>query len=199
MERTPEQIVASLEKPGAGIPWHHRLFNHALVAPLVARNASWAWSRRRFIETSAAVVEVASGLSEEALKTRVLVPRLLGLEDSSRYWSIAMTARHLNVVGSLMAQVIVRLSHGETIAARVDFAAVKPELERNATESIAEYLAFVQTVPEMLDTKGGNRSSPATMPHPWFGALNAKGWYWLLGTHTRVHLRQAREIRQRLD
>jgi hypothetical protein len=30
-----------------------------------------------------------------------------------------------------MAQVIVRLSHGEDIPERVDFAAVKPEVERN--------------------------------------------------------------------
>lgn len=198
MERTPEQIIASLEKPGAGIAWYYQRFSHLVLAPLVANRASWASSRRRLPKLHAAVRGAVSGLDEARCRQRVLVPRLLGLEDSSRYWSVAMTVRHMHIVSPLMAQVVVRLSHHEDIAERVDFAAVKPEVERNATDAIAAYFAFADGVLEELEAKVGDRDSPTTLPHPWFGPLTARGWYWLLATHTLVHLRQVRAIRQRL-
>jgi hypothetical protein len=198
MERSPDEIIASLEKPGAGIAWYYQRFNHLLVTPLVANRASWAQSRRRLPALHQAVRRAVSGLNEAGCRQRVLVPRLLGLEDSSRYWSVAMTVRHLHIVSPFMAQVVVRLSHREDIAERVDFAAVKPEVERNATDAIAAYLDFADGVLDELEVKVGDRDSKTTLPHPWYGPLTARGWFWLLATHTLVHLRQVRAIRGRL-
>jgi len=198
MERTPEQIIASLEKPGAGIAWSHQRFNHLVLAPLIANRASWAWSRRRLPRIHQAVRSAVSGLDEARCRQRVLVPRLLGIEDSSRYWSVAMTVRHLHIVSPVMAQVVIRLSRGEAIAERVDFAAVKPEVERNATDAIAAYFEFADGVLDELEAKVIDRDSKTMLPHPWFGPLTARGWYWLLATHTQVHLRQVRAIRRAL-
>jgi hypothetical protein len=60
----------------------------------------------------------------------------------------------------------------------------------------SEYFAFAAGVLKGIDAKAGDRRSATTLPHPWFGQLNARGWLWLLGAHTRVHLRQVREIRK---
>ncbi|MBX3389322.1 MAG: hypothetical protein KF691_07680 [Phycisphaeraceae bacterium] len=48
-------------------------------------------------------------LSAGAAAERVLIPRLRGLEDSSRYWSVWMMLDHLRIVNSQVAMVIASL------------------------------------------------------------------------------------------
>lgn len=198
MTHTDEDIIASLEKPGAGIAWYYRLLNRTLITPLVARRTPWSECRRRFIGIDAELRAALDGLTDAQLTRRVLVPHLMGLEDSSRYWSVAMTARHLAVVGPLMVSVMLRLSRRVDVSERVDFVAVKPEAARNEPSSVSEYLAFSSRVVRELDEGVGNVHAPGTTPHPWFGELTVPGWYWLLGTHSWVHLRQVRAIRRAL-
>lgn len=196
MQQTPAQIQASLDAPGAGIPWHHRLIIHLLVRPLVERRASWQACEVAFASSTQQLRSATEGLGPDQLETRVLVPRLIGLEDSSRYWSVAMTCRHLEIVGSLIVEVVGRLSRGEVIAERVDFAAVKPVPV--PASAVSEYQTFAQSVPGRLASQVVDPHALGTVPHPWFGKLDAKGWLWLLGFHSWVHLRQVRAIRARL-
>lgn len=196
MQPTDEHIQASLDAPGAGIPWHHRLIIHLAIRPLVERRASWRDCEVSFAGITEQLRHTVEGLTAAQLETRVLVPRLIGLEDSSRYWSVAMTCRHLEIVGSLIVDVVGRLSRGEVIAERVDFAAVKPVPV--PASAVNEYQRFARSVPDRLASQVVNPQAVGTVPHPWFGALDARGWLWLLGFHSWVHLRQVRAIRARL-
>jgi hypothetical protein len=195
---SPEEILASLEPPGAGLPWYALACTRGLLAPLVARRVSWRRCERAFADEDARVRQAVAGLTGAVLTTRVLVPRLMGLEDSSRYWSLAMTLRHLVIVGERITEVIVRLSRGEAIGERVDFAAVKPEEAHDGAAALAAYTRFADGASVRLSTEVRRRDAPGSVPHPWFGALDARGWFWLLGFHTWVHLRQTRAILERL-
>jgi hypothetical protein len=199
MPQTPEEILARLDPPGAGIAFYYRWVATWLTRPMVANRTSWDTCRRRCIKYVGAFRREVTGLDEAALATRVLVPRLFGLEDSSRYWSVAMTVRHVSIVSQLISSLIVRLSQGEKIDTPVSIAAVKPEVTSRPAETLAEYLAFADRMLDDLDARSGDRRSTATHIHPWFGPLSTRGWFWLLGTHTWVHLRQVRQIRRGLS
>jgi uncharacterized damage-inducible protein DinB len=144
------------------------------------------------------VAEVWHEFPADRLTERVLVPPQRGLEDSSRFWSAAMTARHLTIVGSNIEQVIATLSRGEKFSVAADTAKMKPEDERNDAGAIAEYLAFADGVLDRLQESVRDRDSRALHTHPWFGPMTAKDWLWLLGTHTALHLQQLRNIRRGL-
>ena len=96
--------------------------------------------------------------------------------------------------GAGVEQLIVALSEGRTDLPPADTAAVKPELERNHSAAIDEYLNFSRDFHTRLRSAVANTESAATHPHPWFGAMNLRQWYWLMSTHTQIHRKQIREI-----
>ncbi len=58
-------------------------------------------------------LDTAEGVEEKLLFKRVLVPPLFGLEENSRYYSVAMVLQHLLDVGSALQARIPKLSRGE--------------------------------------------------------------------------------------
>jgi hypothetical protein len=126
---------------------------------------------------------------------RVLVPPQKGLEDSSRYWSAAMCARHLTIVGGEVEEMIRRLTRGEVINRVADTAAVKPELSQNDPASVSQYHAFGDALFQRLRASAGDFDASATFDHPWFGAMTAREWAALYSIHTYVHLEQLKAIR----
>jgi hypothetical protein len=193
MDKTVAEVMAGLEPPGAGIAWYYLLANRLVVRPFLERPTRWEAALDALAKHDRRARAAWAGLSDAQLERRVLVPRLAGLEDSSRYWSAAMVCRHLEHVGGLIVDVIIRLSRGEVIGERVDFAAVKPvDVPASTTQ---QYVAFVDGVPARLEREVVARRARGTVPHPWFGELDAKGWLWLLGFHTWVHARQLEAVR----
>lgn len=131
-----------------------------------------------------------------ATATRVLIERPRGLEDSSRYWSVWMTLDHLRIVHEAMAGILESLGHGVVPPGEVSTAAVKPNPEVTG-EVVASYelscdalLAAAATVPDL--------KTAARFPHPWFGPLDAKGWYALAAGHMGIHRVQIERILQGL-
>lgn len=119
---------------------------------------------------------------------RVLIPRLRGLEDSSRYWSVWMTLDHLRITNSIFAMVITSLAQGEVPQRKASTAAVKPDpavsstVEESFEESCDQVLAAVAAVP--------NLRTAASYAHPWFGPLDAAGWHALAASHMGIHRAQ---------
>ncbi len=189
-----EEIERSLGKPGAGIPLPARLAIRYLLKPLVIRKVPW--------QTCAVLADKASGkfLAEldrvppDLAIKRVLVPKQAGLEDSSRYWSAAMTARHLVIVGENIEKIILSLSHGQRFPVVADTAKVKPEVEKNDIDALKVYAVFAQSVVKRIEASVGDRNAPLTHDHPWFGPMTAKDWFWLLGRHTNIHTLQLKNI-----
>lgn len=189
-----QQSPPFLAPPGAGIPLVQRLALRYLVKPLKLRSVTFDEAERLWLEANAKLTKELGGIPRFDVTTRVLVPPQRGLEDSSRFWSVAMTARHLTIVGAGIEQLIVGLSEGRTDLPSADTAGVKPELERNHSAAIDEYLNLSRDFHTRLRSAVANKESAATHPHPWFGAMNLRQWYWLMSTHTQIHRKQIREI-----
>lgn len=187
-----------LDKPGAGIPLGQKLYGRFILLPFKVRPLTWEACESQFSIAHNKVRNELASFPRERLSQQVLVPPQVGLEDSSRYWSAALTARHLTIVGSGIERIIAALTHRLPIDLIVDTAKVKPEEQRNDADALPEYFGFGDDFLHRLSQKIGDRSSKATHPHPWFGPMTAKDWMWLMGAHTFIHLKQLRGIRKGL-
>lgn len=189
-----QQSPPFLAPPGAGIPFAQKLALRYLLKPLKLRSVTFDQAEQLWLRANEKLSRELADIPRFDVTTRVLVPPQRGLEDSSRFWSVAMTARHLTIVGAGIEQLIVALSEERTGLPKADTAAVKPELERNHAAAIDEYLAFSRDFHTRVRSAVANKESAATHDHPWFGPLNLRQWYWLMSAHTHTHRKQIREI-----
>lgn len=181
----------SLAPPGAGIPTIERWVGGVALA----------WKRWRgtpqrlvadFDRERRAIADLYRGRDEQTLSQRVLIPRLPGLEDSSRFWSVYMTLDHLAIVNELIAYAIGELTKGRVPPAGGGTAAVKPRVVSGAAvmdayETSCDRIAALATEPVELRTR-------QKYPHPWFGPLDGLGWYAMASTHMGIHRAQIRSI-----
>jgi len=184
-----------LDKPGAGLPWPQSWITRMIVPPM-ARRFTWDECAAKFALQSEKVQKMVQPLDDVTIQARVLVPRLRGLEDSSRFWSVSMTLEHLIIVGDGVADIIVKLAMGEKPKEIVETANVKPQEKYIGTAARLEFAAMAQRVRHRLETEIVDRDSKVTHDHPWFGPFTARQWHWLLGGHTVIHRDQIRSILQ---
>jgi hypothetical protein len=196
---TPSQKTEpKLASPGAGIPWYQMLILRLYISPYVAARTDWSVSETRFKKITTKILKEIDGVTEAQLTTKVLVPPQMGLEDSSRYWSIAMTLEHLVIVGKVMSFGIRELTSGRIPDYKADTAAVKPFGTMSALETINKFKHFtIEEFPQLLPSIA-DRNSNLKFNHPWFGGFKAQQWYWLLAAHHALHLKQIREIKKGL-
>jgi hypothetical protein len=150
----------------------------------------------QFAAEREAVLALIRDLGPEDGARPVLIPRLRGLEDSSRNWSVYMTLEHLRIVHGGAAQIIGLLAQGKIPPRAVSTAAVKPASGIDASvipAFNASCTALAQTVAAIPDLRSSVRHA-----HPWFGPLDAAGWHFLAGFHLRLHRRQIADIIARL-
>ena len=187
---TPPQ-EPNLAPPGAGLP---RL--ELLAARILFALRRWGASRRscdaRIARERELIRELVRECNTEIGSRRVLIPRIPGLEDSSRYWSVWMTLDHLRIVHESLADLIGELVREVTPPGAASTAAVKPNANVGpevvaAFEASCDALASVVAASPNLDTQ-------ARYPHPWFGPLNAAGWHVLTGVHMSIHRVQIERI-----
>lgn len=183
-----------LAAPGAGLPYIEYLVSRYYWFPKFCRNTTWEAAHSLFQKQGAKLLELAKSLSEAQITTRVLIPRIPGIEDSSRYWSVAMVLEHLMIVGELMGEGIVELTHGRVPDRNVSTADVKPQGGRKGGELIADYERFLKKFEKQAMSQAGDRNSAARLKHPWFGKLSAHQWLCLAGAHQRIHRIQAQKI-----
>jgi DinB superfamily len=194
MNANPSQ-EPKLAPPGAGIPWIQKKFLQYYVGPYVASRTPFELSRDRFVRTSAKILQELEGLSEPQLGQRVLVPKQTGLEDSSRYWSIAMTLDHIVIVGRQVVMVIDSLDSGVVPEVVADTSKVKPLGALSPQDAVQMFRDFSERDFPPVLPRLRNRNSKLRYRHPWFGPIPLQAWYWLLNTHSRIHLLQIRAIK----
>jgi hypothetical protein len=184
-------VEPQLAPPGAGLPKLELLIARLLFS-WRRRRGSRAIFDKRFCQEREAIVEMARVCSDEAASRRVLIPRVRGMEDSSRYWSVWMTLDHLRIVNNRMARVIQALSNGTVPQGKSSTAGVKPSpaADKSALldfeKSCESLLATVAAIPDLR--------TPARFAHPWFGPLDAAGWHALAGGHMAIHRLQIERI-----
>jgi hypothetical protein len=186
--------LPQLAPPGAGIPAIERVVGGTIFA--VKR---WWGSPNGFAaefrDQREAIAAMCATVPEPVLGERVLIPRLRGLEDSSRYWSVYMTLEHLRIVNESITGVIRTLTQGNVPPGRVSTAEVKPR-EGAGSEAVRPYEASCEGYLQLLSLAASMRTN-VRYPHPWFGPLDAHGWYAMGAMHMGIHAAQIREILQR--
>lgn len=193
---------ARLAPPGSGIPLYQRLAAKFVVVPLWRARLPWegvAPRMRAQADELDAIAAEARRRGPGATRTRVLIPPTRGLEDDSRYWSLAMVADHLARVNRAAAGVIAALT-GPGEAPRppetriVDY---KPD-PASDDAAFAAVRASIDAVARALAEGEPRRGSRATHAHPWFGPLDVRTWAVFPAMHQALHLAQARRIASRL-
>jgi hypothetical protein len=190
MTETP-LALPRLAPPGAGIPAIERLIGGAIFAL-----RRWRGTRDRFAAQFGrerhAIAGLYQGRDERTLKQRILIPRLRGLEDSSRFWSVWMTLDHLRIVNAQITQVIDSLTQGRIPEGRASTAAVKPSPDvgpdvAGAYEASCDQLIAIAASRPTLQT-------PVRYTQPWFGPLDAAGWHAMAAMHMGIHRAQIARI-----
>lgn len=188
-------METQLAPPGAGIPFIERL-----VATLAIRWHTRSYDQQKvnnFLkEETRGIEQIVEHHTSEALSQNVLIPRLRGLEDSSRNWSVFMTLEHLRIVNTLIAKTIDSLGRNQPSTRVVGTADVKPASGIEATV----IGAFSRSAEKIITAIDSLPKPTMTMkyPHPWFGPLNAAEWHFMAAFHTRLHRKQIEKILERL-
>jgi len=196
-QQDSRQIISTLERAGAGISASKRLMAKHLMFPLLNHLVSWDNAWKIYEKEGRKVLSLAAALDKESLFKRVLVSRLFGLEDNSRYYSVAMVIEHLLIVGKALTERIPPLSQGEVLKEDVKIEDVKPYTQIDETV-IEAFKIFLDTYREEMESRIGDIEIDNTSPHPWFGEFNPKEWSILGMVHQIVHRRQVEAIIERL-
>lgn len=180
-----------LAPPGAGLPLPELLIARFFFRWRV-RTGTPAEFTARFVAERGKIAALIREVDATRGTRRVLIERLRGLEDSSRYWSVAMTLDHLRIVNSEMARVITSLAAGQVPRDRASTAAVKPD----PSVSMAVLPAYEASCDDLLAAVAHPESfSPSVkFPHPWFGPMDATAWHALSGSHMGIHRVQIKRI-----
>lgn len=131
--------------------------------------------------------------SADSAARRVLIARPPGLEDSSRDWSVWMTLEHLRIVNVQLVRIIGDLTNGRVPQGEASTAAVKPSPDVDGGVAAA----YEESCDEVLRTvaAASDLDTGARFAHPWFGSLNAAGWFALAGGHMSIHRVQIERIK----
>jgi hypothetical protein len=169
-----------LQPPGAGLP-----LPELLVGRLIF------WFRRRLMSREQALAHfraeastirrLAESLSPADAARPTLIPRIVGIEDSSRNWSVFMTVEHLVIVDESAISILESLAAGKTLPTRFSTANVKPgpvqdgEVLQRFSITVEDYARTVRKLPSLR--------THAKQAHPWFGPLDAHGRHLAPCTH----------------
>jgi hypothetical protein len=186
-----EKQAVKLDKPGAGLPMVEHFVVKYVLFPMHMRRFNWAQSLEMMQDEKNKIIAMTKALDDDAFNKKVLIKRLPGLEDSSRYWSCGMTIKHLEIVKKGLAGIASALAKNETPTLKADVAAVKPfDVFYSTDKTLAEFdQALNDIYARMRDLEAGAQNK-AKAYHPFFGDIPCHGWIWLLGFHTRLHRQQ---------
>ncbi|MBS0192148.1 MAG: hypothetical protein U0573_05920 [Phycisphaerales bacterium] len=184
-------VEPELDKPGAGVPAIERLVGKWRVK-MSARMGGKAGADAAMEAERVGIRALYEPLSAETSGRRVLIPRLRGLEDSSRYWSVWMVLDHLRIVNEQIAMIISLLGRDRTPEGKASTATVKPAIEVDGSV-VGRY---EKSCDQVLRAAAGAPSlrSRARYAHPWFGPLSGAEWHTMAGMHMGIHRAQIEAI-----
>jgi hypothetical protein len=188
--------IPILQAPGKGLP-KYELFMARLLVSWKAKRTSRAEAASIFEFEKTEILRLTRNINPNLGSKQVLIKRLRGLEDSSRFWSIFMTVQHLNIVNQGTTDIIMALAKGEKPKRVVSTSDVKPSTSADSS-TVQEFERvcnkFQVTIQEIA-----NLQTNITCAHPWFGELNAERWHFFTGFHMSLHKQQILAIQKQLE
>ncbi|WP_415406076.1 hypothetical protein ACLHDG_09925 [Sulfurovum sp. CS9] len=188
-----QELIKDLGKAGDGLSSGRAFFLRYLGFPLLNSIISWERALDIFEKEGEKVLFLARSMKKDKLFERVLVPKLFGLEDNSRYYSVAMVIEHLIIVGSALKKRIPLLSQGKNLDKEIKIEDYKPYMEIDET-IIDQYEIFLHSFRKEVEENVDNIYLENRHEHPWFGELKAKDWSVMGAIHQMVHRRQIEAI-----
>ena len=187
--------MADLQPPGRGLPnWERACLSSVLK--LGAFISSDSTILKRFqLETRRIQQLYDDDESYDVFQT-LLIPRVIGIEDSSRNWSIAMVLEHLHLVNKDLTTAIDALGRGIVPHGEIDVAIYKPDEDlgtdvmQRMRDTNENYCQVIETIMK----RHGRLPHTPHFDHPWFGPLNAHQWHALAAAHQTIHRRQIQKI-----
>lgn len=147
----------------------------------------------RSIENSSRdILNVVAENDLDILSQQFLIPRLVGIEHSSRNWSVLMVLEHLAMVNQAIMETIRALRNGSLPFDKIQIANFKPDpdVDADAIDRFRDvngrYLNFVKSHSPLKTNQ--------LWEHPWFGLLDGHQWHCLAAVHQRIHRRQMYKI-----
>lgn len=157
-----------------------------------ARRTSRADAAELFSRERNAILRLARSVDVATGSRCVLIKRLRGLEDSSRFWSAYMVLDHLRIVNENTTELIGQLVRSDKPTKIVSTADVKPSPSVDA-KVIDKFSAVCDRFEQNIAAIS-NLQTELRWPHPWFGPLDAAKWHFFTGFHMSLHHRQMKTI-----
>lgn len=187
------QIQNNLEKAGHGLPKIDAIFLKHVGFPILKTFISWDNAMKFFEYEGKEILNLVKDLPKDKLFKKVLIPKIFGIEDNSRYYSPAMVLWHLIYVGVTLQEGIVSLSKNEKIDFTVKIENFKPFVEINE-DIVEKYENFLNNYKKFIETNVEYKYINNCLSHPWFGCLNPHQWLVMSAIHQMVHQRQIKKI-----
>ncbi|MDD2894531.1 MAG: hypothetical protein PHG81_00810 [Aliarcobacter sp.] len=187
------QIQNNLEKAGHGLPKIDAIFLKHIGFPILKTFISWDNAMKFFEYEGKEVLNLVKDLPKDKLFKKVLIPKIFGIEDNSRYYSPAMVLWHLIYVGATLQEGMVSLSKNEKIDFTVKIENFKPFVQIDE-DIVEKYEMFLNNYRKFIETNIENKYINNCLSHPWFGCLNPHEWLVMSAIHQMVHKRQIKKI-----
>ncbi len=179
------------EPPGTGLPGFERFYLNVffrISTALVSDDAAL----RVFDKVSMQIFKMIEPLDLGALSEPILIPRLQGIEDSSRHWSVLMVLDHLNRVNRELMSTIRSLHANQTPFREIRIADFKPDPD--VDDTVLETFVEVNRRYRNFVISHKPLRTVLRHAHPWFGQLDGHAWNCLAAAHQRIHRRQVQKI-----
>jgi hypothetical protein len=186
--------VANIERPSARVSFWEALVSRHILFPMACTTLNWEHAQRELKEESDIILRLVKPLNDTRLTKRIFVPRINGIEEEARFWSITMVLEHLIAVGERISNVIIALSHHESINGKGNIDGLKIEQKLAPSMFVQSFEEFTPRYLARLQQEVKDRSSPLFYHHKFFGNLNLRQWNTLAAVHLREHRRQIEEI-----
>src|SRR5437868_13060383 len=113
MEATTPMPV--LDRPGAGLPFPEAQLIRYVIFPWACLTTDWEEATRKFRTTGEAILGVSRKVPSPQFEKPVLIDRVRGIEDSSRFWSVEMVIEHLITVGGRFRTILECLDNNKPV------------------------------------------------------------------------------------
>ena len=187
--------MSELQRAGAGLPGLEKHFVRFGFRAF-SNFCSDRMALRMFEKETRELVRIYEEDESYDVFDEKLIPRVIGIEDSSRKWSIAMVLEHLSKTLAEMTLAVDSLSGGVVPHGEIDVALYKPDPDIG-TDVIFRFQdatdRYVTLIQDLLESHDRLAYRPK-FPHPWFGDLGAHQWHVLAAVHQRIHRRQVQKI-----
>lgn len=145
-----------------------------------------------FEASSRDILEIVDSNDIGLLSQEILIPRLQGMQDSSRNWSVLMVLEHLAIVNKAIMETIRSLRSGSQPFGKIVLANFQPD-ENAGSEAIERFRETNRRYWSFAKSHQPLRTG-LTHLHPWFGELDGHAWHCLAAAHQKIHRRQIYKI-----